>query len=1053
MANDEWNEESVFSAALEFDDADARAAFLDRICRANRELRQNVEQLLRHFDDSHEFLESPAFLGDYFGEPERVGERVGNYILREAIGEGGFGTVYRAEQMEPVQRTVALKIVRLGVNAARIVERFEAERQALASLHHPHIATVLDAGETAAGRPFIVMELVDGSPIDRYCDELGLSIVDRLRLFLGVCDAVQHAHQKSLVHLDLKPTNILVSTVQRAGAGIPKVIDFGIAKALQRPPSPHDSHSDGSEMPAALPVEIAGTPHYMSPEQMQLSDVDTRADIYGLGSVLYKLLTGTTPRQKPPRHENLTATGSNNQLDAILPPSQRVVERVDETASLPRIDGIRAAPASAARLRRELRGDLDRIVLKSLATERADRYATVSDLAADIQRFLRNEPISAGPTGRGYRLRKFAVRNRLAVAAGGFVLTAIVAGGLAATLGMWRADRARREAELQWARAEERTRYAEQQRQLADRARIQAELEKQNSDQLANVLERLIGASDPEQGHPADYTLRQLLDDSVDELLQSLQRQPEIEARLRRAIARAYWNLGDQVRAGPHFERAHALWNEILPPEQAARNASQAELALYLSFSARLQESEDILKRALPGLAATEPTDEYVTALVAMSRVHDAHGRVADAAQCTQDALQAARRIHGSRSRNALWVQSLHAFSLMQLRQRDAAESLADATFQDQMELFGEENAHVAFTKYLRGLIAFDRGDRGDAEPLLRQALQTHSNLLGRKSFYCVLDLLALANLARESRRPAEAEELAREAVSIAEQVSLDGQSLRVKAYRMLATVLRFRDRETSAEMLKMAIESQRSISTSHAALYEMLERRGAVLRELGRLDEAIDCYREGVSLQRTGVAVRDHLALQLHGLANTLCQLGRTAEALSLLVEAVEVSPPQLLLMPIVWLDCIDTLLEQGELDRAKEISESMARHLHEYPNPLNEIGLSMVRAAIAIADRNLEAAQAEFDAAARSPGSNTFPRAVLRWAGLRAQLLIAQGELDAAESRLLAIARLNPGSNAFSADDSLFLFRRIAALYEAWNKPEEAAQWRAKLATRLVP
>jgi len=384
---------------------------------------------------------------------EAAGTQIGHYRLLEQIGEGGMGTIWMAEQREPVRRRVALKIVKLGMDTRQVVARFEAERQALALMDHPHIAKVLDAGATEAGRPYFVMEYIKGIPILDYCDRERLDTTARLELFASVCHAIQHAHQKGIIHRDLKPSNILVAL--HDGVPMPKVIDFGIAKATHGELTTKTLFTEHRQM--------IGTPAYMSPEQAEMSglDIDTRSDIYSLGVLLYELLTGTTPFDT----KRLLESGLDEMLRAIREdephtPSTRISKLGDT--------GTRTAQQRRVEPRRLcllLRGDLDWIVMKCLEKDRTRRYETANGLAADLKRHLADEPVTAGPPGSAYKLRKFVRRNRLKVFAGSVVAVALLVGIVAASWGWVEASRANaaaleREVEAQHQASAEQARFA-----------------------------------------------------------------------------------------------------------------------------------------------------------------------------------------------------------------------------------------------------------------------------------------------------------------------------------------------------------------------------------------------------------------------------------------------------------------------------------------------------------------------------------------------------------------------------------------------------------------
>jgi len=419
----------IFLGALEQATPEARAAYLDGACGGDKALRAEVEALIRNFQQDS-FLESPAvakplapataFIG---AVTEKPGDMVGRYKLMEKIGEGGFGSVYVAEQREPVKRHVALKIIKPGMDTRQVVARFEAERQALAMMEHLSIAKVLDAGAMPTGRPYFVMELVRGIKITEYCDQHKLSTEDRLGLFAQTCLATEHAHQRGIIHRDIKPSNILVTMYD--GVPVPKVIDFGIAKATQ-----------GELTDKTIYTELQmfmGTPVYMSPEQAEMSGlpIDPRSDIYSLGVLLYELLTGQTPFDQ----KELLEQGVDEMRRIIrekepVPPSTRLgalpKEELTTTASRRRTD--------APKLVLSLRGDLDWIVMKCLEKDRTRRYDTAGHLAADVQRYLRNDLVLARPPTFGYRLRKLLRRNKSAVTIFFAVLAGVVLGLLLAAL-------------------------------------------------------------------------------------------------------------------------------------------------------------------------------------------------------------------------------------------------------------------------------------------------------------------------------------------------------------------------------------------------------------------------------------------------------------------------------------------------------------------------------------------------------------------------------------------------------------------------------------------
>src|SRR5216683_935471 len=379
---------AVFTEALRLPPED-RDRYLSEACKGDAEFRRRVEALLQAYEQAGDFLgkpagDRPARAAQAIPAGEKPGDRIGHYKLLQQIGEGGCGVVFMAEQEEPVRRRVALKIIRLGMDTESVIARFEAERQALALMDHPNIAHVLDAGATDSGRPYFVMELVRGIKITDYCDQKSLTTLARLDLFIQVCEAVQHAHQKGVIHRDIKPSNILV-TMSAEEKPLPKVIDFGIAKATTGQRLTDKTLFTAFEM-------LIGTPAYMSPEQAELTsmDVDTRSDIYSLGVLLYELLTSTTPFD------------TRELLKAGLDEVRRVIRDQEPVRPSARLSTMIAADltslclhrqAEPPKLIREVRGDLDWIVMKTLEKDRTRRYGTASGLALDVERFLADEPI------------------------------------------------------------------------------------------------------------------------------------------------------------------------------------------------------------------------------------------------------------------------------------------------------------------------------------------------------------------------------------------------------------------------------------------------------------------------------------------------------------------------------------------------------------------------------------------------------------------------------------------------------------------------------------
>jgi serine/threonine protein kinase len=562
-------EATIFMAALDKPSEAERAAFLTEACAGDERLRRRVEALLRAHAEPDDLLDPTADRPDVPGAtaPHAPGSEAagadigGRYKLLEAIGEGGMGTVWMAEQRQPIKRRVALKLIKPGMDSKAVLARFESERQALALMEHPNIARVLDAGTTAEGRPFFVMELVKGIPITEYCDRHRLDLNARLVLFRQVCSAVQHAHQKGIIHRDLKPSNILVES--HDDRPVPKVIDFGLAKTI--------SGMRLSEQSLFTAFgSVAGTPLYMAPEQASFNalDVDTRADIYALGVILYELLTGTRPIAR----ESIRRAAVDEMLRVI-----RVVEpptpssRISTSEALPSLAASRRV--EPARLSRMVRGELDWIVMKPLAKERERRYASAISLADDLERFLNHEPVSAGPPTAAYRLRKFVRRNRVQVTAATLVLLALVLGVVGTTLGLFEARRQQRIADVQRRHAEKGL----------------AQVTKMN-EILGSIFQDLNPETARKDGKSLSVVLGERLERATAEIEGEATGDPRAVARMQMTLGRSQLGLGYADRAIGLFTKARATLAAELGPDHPDTLAVMNNLALS-STSALLRNS------------------------------------------------------------------------------------------------------------------------------------------------------------------------------------------------------------------------------------------------------------------------------------------------------------------------------------------------------------------------------------------------------------------------------------------------------------------------------
>jgi serine/threonine protein kinase/tetratricopeptide (TPR) repeat protein len=605
----------VFDQVIDCSGAE-RTLLLDRTCAGAPELRERVEVLLAAAQKDDTFLADPTLnLSRAVARAtgEQPGTQIGPYVLLELIGEGGFGSVFLAEQSAPVRRQVALKIIKAGMDTKQVIARFDVERQALAMMDHPNIARVLEAGATDGGRPYFVMEFVRGEPLTHYCDRERLSVKQRLELLCDVCAAVQHAHQKGIIHRDLKPSNILVTTVD--GVPLAKVIDFGIAKATEARPA--DPTLTGVH-------QLIGTPEYMSPEQMEPGgvDVDTRSDIYSLGVLLYELLTGMTPfdrrlindrgrdRTGAPLREREPSRPSVR-LQTLAASSARVRLRSEASPAEPAgagssvIEIARRRQTEPAVLVRTLRRDLDWVVLKCLDKDRARRYPTAGALAEDIRRFLDHQPVLATPPSAGYKLRKFARRHRTGVLAASGVAAALVLGMAGTSVGLVWALNEQRRTEQQKVVAQSEARRAND---AADEARAANEF-----------MREVLTSVDPDKDG-ADVRLITVLAQASSAAAQRFANRPLQEFAVRDLLAQVYNHLSLWSEAKREYQTALALCRSRAGPDDPRALLAElncAGMALNLS---QTQEAETILAGLIPRLERVLGPDHSKTLSAQRSR-------------------------------------------------------------------------------------------------------------------------------------------------------------------------------------------------------------------------------------------------------------------------------------------------------------------------------------------------------------------------------------------------------------------------------------------------
>jgi eukaryotic-like serine/threonine-protein kinase len=675
--------------------------------------------------------------------------RIGDYLLIQRLGSGGMGEVFEAEQERPVRRRVALKLIKLGMDTREVVARFESERQALALLNHPYIAQVFDGGSTPEGRPYFVMERVSGIPILDYCDRYRLSVDQRLRLFQQVCEAVQHAHQKGIIHRDLKNSNILVEL--REEEPHPKVIDFGVAKAAGARLTDATLHTQLGQ--------LVGTLEYMSPEQAGLTplDIDTRTDVYALGVLLYELLVGTRPIEgRASGDTGMLKLMERIQTEEPMRPSSKLASlgaKASDIASQRRTD-----PTSLHRL---VHGDLDWISLKALEKDRTLRYASASELSADLERYLAHEPVVASPPSTLYRVRKFVRRHRLGVVAGTAVGLALLAGVIGTTLMLLRAVKA------------ERT------------ARREAEAARRTTDFLVDLFQ----VADPGAERGSTITAREILDHGARRVRAELKEQPEIQARLMNTIGVVYRGLGLYPSSRELLQEAVDTRERALGTMSPDVAASLNDLALTLY---RLGEFSEGAKDARRALAINEKTLGPGDVQTAWSMFNLANNLTSGADIAVADsllhgALAIFRKKNGENSLAVSWCLNGIAMGLAARgRFREALPPFTEAARIKEKTLGGNHpDVAIAYNN-----LAYDEslmGDYADAEQAADHAIDIADRVLGPQHPLTATFLHTKGDALRNEGKLREAEPLLMRAVAIQETRQAGSQELPLSLWTLAA--------------------------------------------------------------------------------------------------------------------------------------------------------------------------------------------------------------------------------------------------------------------------
>jgi serine/threonine protein kinase/tetratricopeptide (TPR) repeat protein len=703
-------EQVLFREALQRAKGPEREDYLDQACAGDAALGARLAALLQAHESPNPFLEPLAggFLQELpvplaeqitaLSDPvtEKPGDKIGHYRLLQQIGEGGYGVVFLAEQEEPVKRRVALKVIRPGMDSKQVLARFEAERQALALMDHPNIARVLDAGATDKGRPFFVMELVQGIRITDYCDDHNLSTQERLDLFVQICHAIQHAHQKGIIHRDIKPSNILVTL--HDGVPVPKVIDFGVGKATEQ-------RLTDKTIYTAL-EQMIGTPAYMSPEQAQMTglDIDTRSDIYSLGVLLYELLTGKTPFDA----KELLAKGIEEMRRTIREQEpRRPSNRLTTMGEGELTTTAKRRQTNAPKLVNLVRGDLDWIVMKCLEKDRTRRYETANGLASDIERHIGNDPVLARPPSNMYRFQKLVHRNKLAFAAVAGIIFALLLGMV---VSVWQATLAKQ--------------------RLAE------------SEAISKFLTEVFQSPDPERDGRT-ITVAEALGTAAKKLETGLANQPARRAKLQATLGWTYHTLGLYPEAIALEERVRDYYLAVSGPENLDTLLAMHRLASSYDLAGRHGEALKLEEKVLPLYRKVSGPEDANTlwAMMALAGFYDGAGRGDEAMKLREELLALCRKVSGPEHPQTLYAMAALADSYKNGRW-DEALKLREQALALSRKVSGAEHPQTLVMMSALATSYDEAGRRGEALKLREQALALRRKVSGPEH----LDTLNLLN-------------------------------------------------------------------------------------------------------------------------------------------------------------------------------------------------------------------------------------------------------------------------------------------------------------------
>lgn len=798
---------------------DKRDGFLAGACNGDEDLRREVEALLAFREEAEGFIETPAFAAGArllaSNQSESLeGQRIGQYRLIAEIGRGGMGVVYRAARSDDqFQKEVAIKIVRLGLDTEDMRRRFRHERQILAAIDHPNIAKLLDGGTTQDGRPYLVMDYVDGVPLTTYCDQQQLSITPRLKLFLSVCSAVSYAHQNLVIHRDIKAANVLVTT-----DGVPKLLDFGIAKLLNA-----EAVNDEAHTVTQLGVM---TPEYASPEQVRGEQVTTATDVYSLGVLLYELLTGHRPyRIKSRRSDEIMRVICEQQPtrpSVAVSTVEAVSHEEDQTKGTitPEVVGA-ARGQSPERLRRSLSGDLDNIMLMALRKEPERRYASVAQFTDDIRRYMEGLPVAARLDTVSYRTWKFVRRHKLGVAAAAVVVLALAAG---LTVAMWQA------------------RVAAQQR---DRARIQ----QAKAEHINAFMQEMLASADPAR-KGRDVKVAEVLDEATQKMESELADQPEVLTEVRRTIGNTYRSLGLYDQAEPHLRFALEKNKQLYGEKNPATVKSISDLAYLLRFKGNLAEAESLYRRALElhrSQTAEGSADMAETALF-FAELLIQKGETKASVPFAQQALEMSGKFLGPE--NEIEARSLNCLGLA--REYEGDLSGAEQFYRRAVDTFGKQPGRPRFefgaTLMNLGTNLTTQQKYAEAEGKLLESVRVLREVLGDSHSLYGNSLVHLGRLYLLKGDYARAEEATSQAIQVQRRTLSKGHLDFGQSVSLLGLILTKAGKPVKGEpYLREALElREKGLPAEHWLTANTRSQLGECLLAQKRYAEAEPLLREG---------------------------------------------------------------------------------------------------------------------------------------------------------------------------------------------------------------